>query len=712
MSRLCGVALLITLFLTSCSNIPATSVIPTNTPSSASNSCETLVTTALNTLDTVCEDVGRNQACYGNTRIDAILRDNSSATFTSAGDTVGINDLESMSLSALDIERNEWGFAILQVQANLPDTLPGQNVTFMLFGGTQITPEGQVDGLQSFYIRTGLGAESPCNIAPEDGVIIQTPDTDIEVMFNLNGVQFELGSTAYVRAEPSQQMIINLIEGQAVVSAQGASQTVMAGTRTTISLDEQGIANDVPTSPEPYQTSDIRALPVRTLIRQIQPAPPAVVTQTSSVAQRIGLSTQNAPDAGVVQGEITTTGEEVLYEIDLEAGQVIFLDGDDSGEPRINWHMIAPDSIELISGQSVRFYNRPIEIEQTGTYQIIVFGISDSIGPYSFNLWGVPDASEERLELSSQTPTQAEGEITIPGEEVIYDVELETGQVIFLDGDDSGEPNIVWDMQAPDGTEIISSQNVRFYNRPIEIEQTGTHRIVIFGQGDTIGIYAFTLWDVPDASEARLELLSETLAEARGEIAVPGEEIIYDVDLEAGQVIFLDGDDSGEPNMRWDMLASDGTEIISEQNVRFYNQPIEIEQTGTYRIIVFGPGDVVGTYAFTLWDVPDASEETIELSVRTATEISGEITVPGEEAIYDIDLEAGQMIVWEGDDSGEVNMQWDMLAPDGTELFSGQNVRFFDDTIEIEQTGTYRLIISGQGDVIGKYSFTLTENQP
>src|SRR5690606_19497989 len=184
-----------------------------------------------------------------------------------------------------------------------------------------------------------------------------------------------LGSTAYVRAEPSQQMVINLIEGQAIISAQGTSQTLVAGTRTTVSLDEQGLANDAPTAPEPYQVSDIRALPLINLTRPIEPAPTAVRTQVRSGTEQIGLSTLNSPDASIVQGEIATIGEEVHYEVELEAGQVIFLDGDDSGEVNIIWTMVAPDGTEIIRGQNVRFYNRRVDIEQTGTHRIIISGI-------------------------------------------------------------------------------------------------------------------------------------------------------------------------------------------------------------------------------------------------------------------------------------------------------------------------------------------------
>jgi len=37
----------------------------------------------------------------------------------------------------------EWGIALLRVQANLPDTAPGQNVTVLMFGDAEIIDASQ-----------------------------------------------------------------------------------------------------------------------------------------------------------------------------------------------------------------------------------------------------------------------------------------------------------------------------------------------------------------------------------------------------------------------------------------------------------------------------------------------------------------------------------------------------------------------------------------
>ena len=90
-------------------------------------------------MDEFCGGVQRNQVCYGNVLIDAEAQQNvSDFVFETSGDLVNVNDISTLSLSRMNVEREEWGVAMMQVQANLPNALAGQNVNFLLFGDAQI----------------------------------------------------------------------------------------------------------------------------------------------------------------------------------------------------------------------------------------------------------------------------------------------------------------------------------------------------------------------------------------------------------------------------------------------------------------------------------------------------------------------------------------------------------------------------------------------
>jgi hypothetical protein len=179
----------------------------------------------MNQADAVCSDTARNQACYGNSSIQAHLR-NADAAFENPGQIVDIGALESMQLGKLDASTGEWGIAVLRLQAGLPDTIPGQNVTMLLFGNTEFRTVDNADGIQAFYFQSSFNLQSTCTSAPPDGLIVQTPEGVTEVQFKLNNIEIQLGSTAFLQAEPGVNMTVNVIEGQAVVTANNVSETV------------------------------------------------------------------------------------------------------------------------------------------------------------------------------------------------------------------------------------------------------------------------------------------------------------------------------------------------------------------------------------------------------------------------------------------------------------------------------------------------------
>ena len=104
-----------------------------------STTCPALVEQAIRVVDAVCDDLGRNQACYGNVLVNATDVDESTIeTFISSGDIVDVAQINRLTTAALDVDAETWGVAVMALQANLPDTLPGQNVLFVLYGDASI----------------------------------------------------------------------------------------------------------------------------------------------------------------------------------------------------------------------------------------------------------------------------------------------------------------------------------------------------------------------------------------------------------------------------------------------------------------------------------------------------------------------------------------------------------------------------------------------
>lgn len=112
-------------------------------PPAIQQGCPAIVQTALTTVDQTCQLTGRNQICIGNLAVDALFRpDIIPSQFQEMGDIVDVVSIDSLQVSPMNLVDNTWGLALMKIQANLPDTQPGQNVTMLVFGDVVLRNSG------------------------------------------------------------------------------------------------------------------------------------------------------------------------------------------------------------------------------------------------------------------------------------------------------------------------------------------------------------------------------------------------------------------------------------------------------------------------------------------------------------------------------------------------------------------------------------------
>jgi hypothetical protein len=117
--------------------------------------CPPLIESALASVADACQDINRNEVCYGNTQLAATARDGAPEfVFERTGDLARLQDIQSLQLTQ-DLAAEQWGVALIRAQANLPDTLPGQNVTFVLFGDVELRDESP----RSIFLQTSIVAD-------------------------------------------------------------------------------------------------------------------------------------------------------------------------------------------------------------------------------------------------------------------------------------------------------------------------------------------------------------------------------------------------------------------------------------------------------------------------------------------------------------------------------------------------------------------------
>ena len=241
--------------------------------SAAQDTCPTRIEEALDQVDRLCNETRRNQACYGNVYLEAELRtDYGFEIFANEGDIVNVAALSTLDLSPYDVDTGAWGVSLMQLQANIPNTLPGQNVTFLLFGDVSlenVAEDGTDAPMQAFYLQTGIG-DAPCAEAPESGLLVQTPEGIAEVSFNINGVDVAVGSTVLFQVEAENEMIVTTVEGAAGLRMDESWFPVLAGTRVRFPVDNRLRPSGMPDYPESYADAPLDRLPIRLLDREIE----------------------------------------------------------------------------------------------------------------------------------------------------------------------------------------------------------------------------------------------------------------------------------------------------------------------------------------------------------------------------------------------------------------------------------------------------------
>jgi hypothetical protein len=181
------------------------------------------------------------------------------------GDKAPIQVIKTLKTSPLDVKRGTWGISLLKLQANLPNTLPGQSVTFLVFGDTAI--QNASGNMQTFYFSSGLGYPE-CKDVPRDGILVRSPN-HTEVTFTANGVQITIASTVMLHATKNGSLEIRLIEGRARVTTASGTQTMQPGQVIRVPLGgSTGLeAVGAPSVPIPYSIE----LPLSVLALRIQP---------------------------------------------------------------------------------------------------------------------------------------------------------------------------------------------------------------------------------------------------------------------------------------------------------------------------------------------------------------------------------------------------------------------------------------------------------
>ncbi|NDJ61887.1 MAG: SH3 domain-containing protein, partial [Chloroflexi bacterium] len=145
--------------------------------------CPVVVEDALSILGDSCGGINRNEACYGYYRVEASFTQEVVEQFSDPGDFVPLPLLDTIRTLPPVLANDQWGLALLKVQANIPNTLPGQAVTFLLMGDVT---------LENAVAAEAMGAAEPVTLTTTTGINVRSgPSTNFNILGSLaSGVEF------------------------------------------------------------------------------------------------------------------------------------------------------------------------------------------------------------------------------------------------------------------------------------------------------------------------------------------------------------------------------------------------------------------------------------------------------------------------------------------------------------------------------------------
>jgi hypothetical protein len=192
-------------------------------------------------VDDLCSALGRNAACYGASDVDSITMANPRPAnfFLAPGDTAPLVEFREINPQPLDETTRTFGVGLLNVQANLPNTLPGQGVLFMLVGGARMTNEVTLGStalspFQAFYFFPGIGG-ARCYEA-EPMMVIQTPG-NMSINLTFNGIDTEMAPGTLLTITDS---VCTIHRGNIIQRVGDKTDVLVANQTVDIHIDEAG----------------------------------------------------------------------------------------------------------------------------------------------------------------------------------------------------------------------------------------------------------------------------------------------------------------------------------------------------------------------------------------------------------------------------------------------------------------------------------------
>jgi hypothetical protein len=292
------------------------------------------------------------------------------------------------------------------------------------------------------------------------------------------------------------------------------------------------------------------------------------------------------------------------------------------------------------------------------------------------------------------------GTISKPGENDTYTFTGTFGQQLFFDGLNTNDPGFTVRLISPSGVDV---RDGRLYqdigpDSGYTLKESGTYKLVIDGDGGNTGDYSFRLLDKAGATPyTQNTLVNGTFTGT--------ESYAYRFSATQGQLLYLYQLEN--QNYNWTLYSPEGKPISTLNPYFYYNdRELLLPFTGDYLLVESGNGNGNPNYKFRI------SLPTFTTTAYTVgSTVNGTISQSGENDTYTFTGTVGQQLFFDGLNNNDPGFTVRLISPSGIDVKDGRLYQDFgpDSGYTLKESGTYKLVIDGDGANTGDYSFRLLD---
>jgi RHS repeat-associated protein len=418
----------------------------------------------------------------------------------------------------------------------------------------------------------------------------------------------------------------------------------------------------------------------------------------------------------VIEGDAGATGEYSFNLLNATQANLISLDTDVSNRlvPGKETHLyrlsttvanqrLYLDSLLGSQDASWTLYGSSNQIVRTGTLNTDLEAILPTIDTYTLAIQSNSNnpidyqfrvVSHNPLSTPLSFGSTISGEIAKKREQDIYTFSSSVDTRLFLDALQES-PNINARLVSTSGVEIFNTKIASdAQRRPVILPEGGNYQLIIDCTGEVTGNYSFRLHNLSTATTLA------TSSVTNGTLNPGSSTNLFKFSGNAGNRLYLDSQ-IASPNATW-LLYGPGNQLIDSKPLSD-DYEVVLPSGGMYYLMLRGDGSAT-PINYRIQVVPSTPSAT---NLTLGSLVSSSISVLGEQDIYTFNANTVGQRLYLDSRVGNSNITARLISPSGVSVWNGATTT--DSTpIVLLETGAYRLIIDGNSDTTGAYSFLLS----